>query len=62
MTVGRLSTGVSHSRPTPPRPRADVVVNAAGLLCPGPSIDLAKAVRAAPAGQIVDRCGLSRRS
>lgn len=45
---------MSQRQPTPPLPRADVVVNAAGLLCPGPIIELAKAVRTAEVGQIVE--------
>jgi tRNA 2-thiouridine synthesizing protein A len=48
---------MTDARPTPPLPRADVVVDATGLLCPGPIVELAKAVRAAEIGQIVEIIG-----
>lgn len=41
-------------RPTPPLPRADVVVDATGLVCPGPIVELARSMRAAVPGQIVE--------
>lgn len=41
-------------RPTPPLPRADLVVDATGLLCPGPIVELARSMRAAELGQIVE--------
>jgi len=45
---------VTQERPTPPLPRADIVVDAAGLVCPGPIVELAKAFRGAAVGQIVE--------
>ena len=45
---------MSQQRPTPPLPRADVVVDATGLLCPGPIVELAKAVRTADVGRVVE--------
>ena len=41
-------------RYTPPLPRADVVVDAVGLVCPGPIVLLAKAVKAAELGQVIE--------
>ena len=41
-------------RPTPPLPRADVVVDASGFLCPLPIVKLAQAVRAVEVGQVVE--------
>lgn len=35
-------------------PRSDVIIDATGLVCPGPIVELAKAVRAAEVGQIVE--------
>jgi TusA-related sulfurtransferase len=35
-------------------PRAHVVVDATGLLCPGPIVELAKAIKGAEIGQIVE--------
>jgi tRNA 2-thiouridine synthesizing protein A len=48
---------VSQDKPTPPLPRADVVVDATGLLCPGPIIELAKAFRVAEVGQVIEIIG-----
>ena len=45
---------MSQERPTPPLPRADVVVDATGLVCPGPIVELAKRMRTAEVGQIVE--------
>jgi tRNA 2-thiouridine synthesizing protein A len=35
-------------------PRADIVVDATGLLCPGPIVELARAIRGAEVGQLVE--------
>jgi TusA-related sulfurtransferase len=45
---------MSDTRYTPPLPRADVVVDAVGLVCPGPIVLLAKAVKAAELGQVIE--------
>lgn len=41
-------------RPTPPLPRADVLVDASGFLCPMPIVKLAEAVKSVGVGQIVE--------
>jgi tRNA 2-thiouridine synthesizing protein A len=41
-------------RPTPPLPTADVVVDAAGFLCPMPIVKLAEAVKSVAVGQVVE--------
>jgi hypothetical protein len=43
-----------HERPTPPLPRADHVVDASDLVCPGPIVELAKAIRTAEIGPLVE--------
>jgi TusA-related sulfurtransferase len=45
---------VITERPTPPLPRADVVVDAAGFLCPMPIVKLAQAVKEVSVGQVVE--------
>jgi TusA-related sulfurtransferase len=45
---------MSTDRYTPPLPRADVVVDAVGLVCPGPIVLLAKAVKDAQLGQVIE--------
>ncbi len=52
-----VAAAVSQERPTPPLPRADIVVDATGLLCPGPIVELAKRMRTAAVGQIVEVIG-----
>ncbi len=41
-------------RQPPPLPRADVVVDASGFLCPMPIVKLAEAVRGVQVGQVVE--------
>ena len=41
-------------RPNPGLPRADVVVDASGFLCPMPIVKLAQAVKSVAVGQIVE--------
>ena len=41
-------------RPGAPRPHADVVVDASGLVCPMPIVNLARAIRQARLGQLVE--------
>ena len=48
---------MSQERPAPPLPRADIVIDATGLLCPGPIVELAKGMRTAEVGQIVEVIG-----
>lgn len=48
---------MTTDRPTPPLPRADIVVDATGLLCPGPIVELAKTMRTAEVGQLVEIIG-----
>lgn len=45
---------MTGTRPRPPLPRADVVVDASGFLCPMPIVKLAEAVRSAAVGQVVE--------
>ncbi len=45
---------MSAERPVPALPRADVVVDAAGFLCPMPIVRLAEAVRSVEVGQVVE--------
>lgn len=45
---------MSTERPTPPLPRADLVVDASGLLCPMPIVKLAQAVKGVAVGKIVE--------
>lgn len=45
---------MANARYTPPLPRADVVVDAVGLVCPGPIVLLAKAVKDAQLGQVIE--------
>ncbi len=45
---------MTAARPTPALPRADIVVDASGFLCPMPIVKLAEAVRGAALGQIVE--------
>ena len=45
---------MSIERPTPPLPRADLVVDASGLLCPMPIVKLAQAVKGVEVGKIVE--------
>lgn len=45
---------MSTDRYTPPLPRADVVVDAVGLVCPGPIVKLAQAVKSAQLGQVIE--------
>jgi tRNA 2-thiouridine synthesizing protein A len=47
-------TSSTEPRPSAPRPRADVVVDATGLVCPMPIVNLAKAIRQARIGQLVE--------
>ncbi len=47
-------TSSTERRPGAPRPRADVVVDATGLVCPMPIVNLAKAIRQARIGQLVE--------
>jgi TusA-related sulfurtransferase len=47
-------TSQPHPRPATPRPRADVLVDATGLVCPMPIIELARAMRTARLGQVVE--------
>lgn len=48
---------MSQGRPTPPLPRADIVVDAIGLPCPGPILRLAQAVKGAQVGEIIEVVG-----
>lgn len=45
---------MSDSHASVSLPRAHVVVDASGLLCPGPIVELAKAIKGAEVGQIVE--------
>jgi tRNA 2-thiouridine synthesizing protein A len=45
---------VITERPTPPLPTADVVVDAAGFLCPMPIVKLARAVKEIDVGRVVE--------
>lgn len=48
---------MSQERPTPPLPRADFVIDATGLICPGPIVELAKGMKTVEVGQIVEIIG-----
>ncbi len=55
MTDTAIPTETVRRRPGEPAlPRADVVVDATGLLCPMPIVKLAKAMRAVVVGQVVE--------
>jgi TusA-related sulfurtransferase len=45
---------MADGRYTPPLPHADIVVDAVGLVCPGPIVLLAKAVKDAQLGQVIE--------
>jgi tRNA 2-thiouridine synthesizing protein A len=45
---------VITERPRPPLPTADLVVDAAGFLCPMPIVKLAQAVKEIGVGQVVE--------
>lgn len=51
--IAGVALAVSE-RPTPPLPRADLVVDATGLVCPGPIVELARTMRTVEPGQIVE--------
>ncbi len=49
-----MTTLEPSSPARPPLPRADVVVDASGFLCPMPIVKLAEAVKSVKVGQIVE--------